>query len=78
MTRPCRKCRNAHPVFYMVHKNESRHLVMICGNQWTYVPFEDGLDIEVRYSKNYQRIEAMHEELDRQCDEARDRDRRGE
>jgi hypothetical protein len=78
MNRACRKCGTEHPVFYFVN-TEQRHLVMVCennGNNWTYLPYEDGLPVPVVYSKNYQDAEDLHRELDRECDSARDRDRR--
>jgi hypothetical protein len=74
VTRLCRKCRSEHAVFYFVTTRRT-HLVMICGNQWTYIPFEDGLEIETVYSKSMMEIEARERQLDKECDEARDRDR---
>jgi hypothetical protein len=72
-TRACRKCRKFHPVFYFVNTKQT-HLVMICGASWTYVPYEEGLDVETVYSKTMQAVEARDRELDKQCDDARDRD----
>jgi hypothetical protein len=77
ITRLCRKCGEQHPVFYFVNAKQT-HLVMICGREWTYAPYEEGLAIEVVYSKALRRVEKAHRQMDEECDGARDRDRRGD
>jgi hypothetical protein len=73
MTRVCRKCNKEHRIFYLVNTKQ-RHLVMNCASQRIYLPYEEGLAIEVRYSRNMQLIEERYREFDKECDGARDRD----
>jgi len=51
-SRKCRFCRNSHLPFYLLNKNQTRHLVMICpiDNQWLYFPFEKNLNIKTLVS----------------------------
>src|SRR5262249_16744538 len=53
VVRSCRKCGREHPVFYFVNVKQ-RHLGAICGRSWIYLPYEEGLDVVVRYSKSGQ------------------------
>ena len=61
ITRSCRKCSGEHPVFYFINIKQT-HLVMICHNRLIFLPYERGLDVEIRYSRAAQRIEDLHEQ----------------
>jgi hypothetical protein len=49
--RPCPKCSNEHSVFYFTTTVQT-HLVMVCGTNWLYLPFEEGLPVETLLAKS--------------------------
>lgn len=50
-TRLCRKCGNYHEIFYVKHKNDTNHLLMICGRAYIHIPYEAGLNINTHLNK---------------------------
>jgi len=56
ITRRCRKCYQQHEIFYTEFKDGTKHLIMICGKNYIYIPYEAGLDIKFHLNKQETKI----------------------